>query len=247
MPGSWSNLTLAGHSCEVYEPAERHPQGFVVIYLHGVHLRKLSEQPEFVRPFAERGLPLVCPSTGPHWWLDKICPDFDTELTPERYLVDQVVPWIEKQLGSQPPQIALLGTSMGGQGALRISYKQPRTFPVVAAISPAIDFHFRWQEGDPILRKLFPDAEAARQQTALLYAQGFNCPAHQFFCCDPEDERWWESADRLQMKLNSMGVRFESDLETRAGGHGFDYYTAMAPRAAEFIEDGLEQRRRMLV
>ncbi len=247
MPSDWQTVEIAGHPCETFIPQTPHEQGYTVIYLHGVHLQKLSEHPEFVQPFADRGLRIISPQTGPHWWLDQICPDFDAEITPEQLVVQHVMPWLTDEWNVAPPKVALLGTSMGGQAALRFSYKQPRTFPVVAAISPAIDFHIRWREGDPVLRDLFPDEEAARQQTALLYAQGFNCPAHQFFCCDPQDTRWWESADRLQMKLYSMGVPFTCDLETSAGGHGFSYYTAMAPQVAEFIEESLEAQRRRLV
>lgn len=246
MSGNWSQTQIAGHPCDYFVPDAVHPQGYTAIYLHGVHLQKLSDFPEFVEPFAARGIRLICPFTGPHWWLDQICPDFDPAITPEKYVVQHVLNWLSTEWQVRPPRIALIGTSMGGQGALRIAYKQPRTFPVVAAIAPAIDFHNRWREGDPVLRSLFRDAEAARQQTALLYAQGFNSPAHQFFCCDPDDERWWESVDRLRMKLYSMGVNFECDLETRAGGHGFQYYSAMAPRAAAFVEDSLEKTRRRL-
>ena len=247
MNASVETVTIAGHACEWLEPDSLHEHGYTVIYLHGVHLQRLADHPDFARPFLERGMRLVGPRTGPHWWLDRVCPDFDAEVTPEAYVVEHVLRWLADECDVKPPRIALLGTSMGGQGALRIGYKHPRTFPVVAALAPAIDFHFRWREGDPVLRDLFPDEEAARQQTALLYAQGFNCPAHQFFCCDPEDRRWWESADRLRMKLYSMGVPFECDLETRAGGHGFAYYTAMAPKAAEFIERSLDQLRLRLV
>ena len=47
-------------------------------------------------------------------------------------------------------KLALLGVSMGGQGALRMAYKYPNIFPTVAAISPAIDFQKRIDEGvDP--------------------------------------------------------------------------------------------------
>ena len=48
---------------------------------------------------------------------------------------------------------------------------------------------------------------------------------------DPADVRWHESADRLKMKLSSLGVPFESDLETEAGGHSFTYASHMAERA----------------
>ena len=70
---------------------------------------------------------------------------------------------------------------------------------------------------------------------------------HQFFCCDPTDEDWFESSDRLQMKLTSLGIPFESDLETEAGGHGFTYYNHMAERAIGFLAERLETERRRLV
>ena len=37
------------------------------------------------------------------------------------------------------------------------------------------------------------------------------------------------------MKLSSMGVPFEADLETRGGGHSWDYFNHMAGEALEFV------------
>src|SRR5690606_12435864 len=145
------------------------------------------------------------------------------------------------------PRIALLGTSMGGQGALRLAYQFPDTFPVCAAISPAIDFHRRLDEGDEILGAMFEDREAARQETAILHIHPLNWPRHQFFCCDPTDVRWYEGVDRLHMKLNSLGVPHECDLETTGGGHGFEYYSLMATKAIEFLVRGLDRERLRLV
>jgi len=158
-----------------------------------------------------------------------------------------VLPFIEQRLGAVPPRIGLLGTSMGGQGALRFAYRHPRIFPVAAAISPAIDFHKRYNEGDETIPQMYPDPEAARQDTAILHVHPLNWPRHQFFCCDPEDYRWWESADRLRMKLYSLGIPHERDLETTGGGHGFDYYNRMAARAITFLADKLDEERRRIV
>ena len=98
-----------------------------------------------------------------------------------------------------------------------MAYKYPNVFPTVAAISPAIDYQKRIVEGvDPGLDFMYRDAEDARQDTALLYIHPLNWPRNQFFCCDPGDVRWHESADRLRMKLWSLGVPFECDLQTEA-------------------------------
>ena len=57
----------------------------------------------------------------------------------------------------------------------------------------------------------------------------------------------YESADRLHMKLAALGIPHEYDLETSAGGHGFGYYSHMAPRAIEFLVKRLEQESRRVV
>ncbi len=45
------------------------------------------------------------------------------------------------------------------------------------------------------------------------------------------------------MKLYSLGVPHECDLETTGGGHGFEYYSRMAPRAIGFVAERLERER----
>jgi S-formylglutathione hydrolase FrmB len=238
---------LAGHECEIYEPPRPNVHDFVVLYLHGVHLNRLSDKPVFMREFDRHGLRVVCPRTARSWWADRICEEFDSQITAEQYVTQRVIPWIEEALGARPPQIALLGTSMGGQGALRLAFKHPRTFPVAAAISPAIDYHLRLDEGDETLALMYADREAARQDTATLHVHPLNWPRHVWFCCDPADARWHESADRLRMKMAALGIPFECDLETSGGGHGFEYYNARAAAAMEFIAARLESERLRVV
>lgn len=239
---TWNQTTIAGHQVDLFEPNCRNEYGYVVLYLHGVHRNRLSDQPRFTDLFERFCLPVIAPMTGPCWWTDKICPKFDPVITPERHVLEDVLPYLAHDWSAKPPQIALLGTSMGGQGALRLAYKHPTTFPVVAAIAPTIDYHLRFQE-DQILQAMYTDQEAVRQDTATLHIHPLNWPRHQFFCCDPTDERWWDGADRLRMKLYSLGIPHECDLETSGGGHGFEYYNSMAERALKFLLDRLDQER----
>jgi S-formylglutathione hydrolase FrmB len=168
-------------------------------------------------------------------------------LTAERHLLDNVLPYIKATWDGAPPRIALFGTSMGGQGALRLAFKHPNTFPIVAGISPAIDYQTRIRDGDPVLRAMYGDVEAARQDTATLHVHPLNWPRNIWFCCDPADARWHESADRLRMKLYSLGIPHECDLESSAGGHSFDYYNHQAPAAIKFVVDRLERERLRVV
>ena len=240
----WTQVEVAGHPCDVFEPPQSNEHGYVVIYLHGVRLGRLNQNLVFSRELARHGLPLIAPMTARSWWTDKICPEFDPHLTAERHLLDNVLPYIASRWGSQPPRIALLGTSMGGQGALRLAFKHPNKFPIAAGISPVIDYQLRfYEEQEETLPLMYPDAEAARQDTATLHVHPLNWPRNTWFCSDPTDDRWQDSAQKLRMKLAALGIPFECDLETSAGGHSWDYYNHMAPRALAYIADRLERER----
>jgi S-formylglutathione hydrolase FrmB len=247
-PGQWSHVDVAGHLCRLFEPAVPSPHGFVVIYLHCSHAASLAGYPAFVREFERHGLRVIEPVTGQSWWTDRVWPEFDPQISAEAYVVDRVVPYVAECWDARPPRLALLGVSMGGQGALRMAYKHPDVFPTVAAIAPAIDYQKRIEEGvDPGLDFMYRDAEDARQDTATLHIHPLNWPRNQFFCCDPADTRWHDSADRLRMKLWSLGVPYECDLETQAGGHSFEYASHMAERAVGFLARRLEQERLRVV
>lgn len=244
--GRWSTVTIAAHECEIYEPPRLSEQGYTVIYLHGVHLTRLAEHAAFGDQLDRYGLRVVAPRAGRCWWADRLCPEFDPQLTPFRHVHQDVVNFIAQTWGTRPPAIALLGTSMGGQGALRLAFRHPNTFPIVAAISPAIDF--QWRYDDPRddyepLRQMYANAEAARQDTATLHVHPLNWPRNLWLACDPADEPWHESTAKLHMKLAALGIPHEYDLETSGGGHGFAYYNRMAPAAIAFVAARLDQER----
>lgn len=237
----WSEITIGGHPCDWFEPSRVHPEGFALIYLHGVHLQRLVDNAVYTELFEQHGLRVAAPVTQRSWWTDRICAEFDPAVSAERHLLERVLPVLAERWEVAPPRIGLFGTSMGGQGALRLAYKYPQRFPVVAGVSPAIDYQLRFQEDDETLPLMYPDPESARQDTALLHIHPLNWPRWQFFCCDPADERWFDSADRLRMKLWSLGVPHEVDLETTGGGHSFAYYNRQAPRVVKFLAESLMQ------
>lgn len=249
-PGQWSDWEIDGRNCRLFEPADPHPHGYTAIYLHSVGCEDLADHPKLTAEFARWGLRVVAPQTGESWWSDRVYRPFDDQASAERYVLQSVLPALARRWGQKSPQAALLGISMGGQGGLRLAYRHPDAFPVVAAISPAIDYHL-WldpKRGQPqaeiasALRELYRDSEDARQDTATLHIHPLNWPRHQWFCVDPGDH-WHEGAERLRMKLASLGVMHQCDLETEAGGHSWEYFYAMMPRALDFVVVGLEQER----
>lgn len=234
----WSSTTLDDHRVDIFDPQLDTPLNGLVLFLHGHGRVMLNENLVFSQLFKKYGLAAVCPDGQRSWWLDRICLEFSADISPQSWLVERLLPFIETRFQIQPPRIALLGVSMGGQGALQLSYRSARLFPVVAAISPAVDFFQLYGQGLP-LDQMFADAEEARQETVVLNLHPLSWPRRQWFCCDPQDHDWFDGCTRLGMKLSSSGILHERDLETSAGGHSWEYFNHMAPQALQHIATGL--------
>jgi S-formylglutathione hydrolase FrmB len=249
----WFIADIDGHACEIHAPSEPTP-GRAVVYLHGVRERWLQELPALRDLMEQHRLPVIAPRAGRSWWLDRIVPSFDSSITPERYVIEHIVAEVHQRFGVSPPGIALVGTSMGGQGALRLAYRHPDRFPVAAAISPAIDYHAAMREahqradGDlyDTLWDVYGDVERARQDTAILHVHPLNWPRHQFFACDPADEDWYDGTVRLQSKLIALGIPHVAMLEDRGGGHNPVYYDRIAPDVMAFVLERLDQESRRI-
>lgn len=251
-PG-WLVADVAGHPCEIHAPADP-PPGRALVYLHGVRERWLQEMPVLCELVEAARMPVVAPRAGRSWWLDRIVPDFDPEIAPERYVVGPVVAEIGRRFGVVPPGIAIVGTSMGGQGALRLAYRHPNTFPVAAAISPAIDFHTAMREAHEradgelydTLWQIYGDVERARQDTAILHVHPLNWPRHQFFACAAADEHWYDGSVRLQSKLVALGIPHVALLEPRGGSHRQAHEDRVALDVMAFVRERLDQESRRI-
>src|SRR3954469_21355630 len=148
MNGRWTEVRIADKKTDVYDPPGK-PR-FAVLHLHGVGLESLRDRPAYTRVLDELNLACACPLGMRCWWGDRVCEEFDPQLTPERFLLDHVVPALRQRWGLAERAVGLHGISMGGQGALRLAFKYPREFPVAAAIAAAIDFHEWYGRGHPL-------------------------------------------------------------------------------------------------
>lgn len=255
-------IELAGHACELFSPPEARP-GVACIYLHGVRCRWLQDIHGLRDSIEAAAVPVIAPRTGRSWWIDRVVPAFDPRITPERFVVDTVLAEVARRFRVGPPGVALFGTSMGGQGALRLAYRHPALFPVAAAVAPAIDFHRAMREAGErddgelydTLWQVYGDVERARQDTAILHVHPLNWPRHQCFASDPADEHWHDGAARLHEKLAALGIphrailepRVDAETAARGGAHGPAYYDAVAPEIVRFLLDALDAEARRVV
>lgn len=244
MNGTWTTADVAGKPADVYEPPQ--PPRFGVLHLHGASLETLRDRPAFTRLFDELRLACVCPHGDHSWWGDRLWPPFDAHVTPERYLLDQMLPFFERRWGFGPPAVGLQGVTTGGQAALRLAFKHADCFPVAAALAPVLDFHELYGHGSA-LDQLYDSKEQARQDTALLHVHPAHYPPHLFFAIDPDDAVAFRGNDRLHEKLAALGIPHETDFTTRYGAGSWGYFDRLAGRLERFVAAGLEQESRRLL
>ncbi|MFL5341811.1 MAG: alpha/beta hydrolase-fold protein [Gemmataceae bacterium] len=244
MSGKWQRIEIAGKAADLLEPAAGPPR-FGVLFLHGHDQLTLPASSAISEALLRQGLACVCPHGQRCWWTDRVCPEFDPAISTERFVLESVVPFAHDRWALGPLGLGLLGYCMGGQGALRLAFKQPNAFPVVAAIAPAIEYHELYWSGTPI-DEMYASKEQCRQDTVPMHIHPSQFPPHIFFAADPTDP-WRRGSDRLREKMAALGVPHECDLVTRAGGHSWAYLEHMAPRALTFLAAGLERESRRLI
>ena len=231
---AWSTTEIAGKRADVFVPQSASKPVGVVLFLHGYDGITLQENKSFTHELSKQNLIAVCPH-GPHcWWTDAVYGPFDEIQSPIAFLAEQVPNYCQETWQIEPPRIAVCGIEMGGQGALQLTYRHARQFPIVVAISPKVDFETWWGHGTS-LDTIFDDREAARQRTAILHLHPLNYPKHQLLLCDPADAYCFDGVVTLASKLSSTGILFEHDFESSHGGYGWNYANAMAARAIDFI------------
>jgi pimeloyl-ACP methyl ester carboxylesterase len=241
---TWTQISLAGKLADIFDPAAK-PR-FGVLFLHGIGLETLAGNDAWTRILAERRLACICPHGQESWWLDRVCAEFDPVVSPERYILDHVVPLFRERWDIGPGALGVCGISMGGQGALRLALRQPRIFPAAAGIASALDFHEVYGQGST-LDDMFDSKERARQDTAIMHIRPDDYPPHLFFVIDPDDAPWLRGNDRLHEKLGALGIPHTIDLTTQAGGHSWTYFNRMAEPALRFLAEGLEKESRRLL
>ena len=108
MKGTWQTAGIAGHPADIYTPAGAAPPQFAVLFLHGVGLETLRDNPAFSSAFDALGLGCISPITQRSWWGDRVCAEFDPRITAEQHLLKNVVPYFANLWNIAPPRIGLL-------------------------------------------------------------------------------------------------------------------------------------------
>jgi pimeloyl-ACP methyl ester carboxylesterase len=239
----WEAVTIGGRPADVFTPAGR-PR-FVLVFLPDLDDVTLRANPAWTAILEGNHLACVSPTGGDSWWASRICPAFDPAKSGEAYLLDDVLPWALGRLGVGENAVALAGVGAGGQGALRLGFKYPDRVRTVASLAGSID-HYELYGRGTCLDEMYPTREHCRQDGVMLHVHPHDWPPNVWFACDP-DSPWLRGNDRLHEKLLALGVPHTFDFTTRACGHAWTYYDALAPALSRFVVAGLEKEARRLL
>lgn len=230
----WETFEVSGNSIAALAAENPHAPPAALLSLPDRNGFGLTKVPEQAVRLQEAGITVLEPQVDGCWWFDVKSESSPFAGTALQFLRDSLIPEAARRWNVAPPQIAVLGFGSGGQGALNLTYRDARRFPIVAALSPAVDFYTVYNQGLGI-EDVFPSAEAARQQSATLHIHPLNWPKHQWFACNARDNLWFEGSEKLASKLMSMGIPFDVALAPSSADSHEEYWREMLPQAVDFI------------
>lgn len=209
----WSTRVVKGRQVDVFEPADNRSRFAVVLLPDGdatspLDLKIIAEQCEHYRSTC------IAPQPGESWWSSRLSSVFDPDRSAESWLIAELLPIIREYVKVEFQTPALAGIGRGGQGALRLGFKHPEVFPIVAALDAAIDHYELHGEGTG-LDEMYPSREHCRQDSAIHHIDPVKTPRHIWFAADTAS-RWYRGNDRLHEKMSALGVPHVFDGGTGA-------------------------------
>ncbi len=198
----WHRTTIVGRAVDCYTPAVCRT---VVLFLHDRAGTVPTANAAFSAALEREQFACLAPHGEECWWVDRLVPTFDPTLTPQAFVLEQVLPFGNELW--RVPTIAAVGIGMGGQAALRLGFRFPERFPIVVSWNGALDYHDEF-DTNPSRQQIYPRKVACRQDTPILQTRPERVPSAIFFAADPTSE-FYRSNDRLHEKLNAVGVPHE--------------------------------------
>ena len=120
---------------------ESRNMAYSVVYLlhgHGDNFGAWSRNRDLWKDADDHLFIFVCVDGGTSWYFDS---PLDQKCKYETFIVDELVPYIDGhyQTVADPSHRAIVGLSMGGQGAVRLAMHHPDVWKVAGAMSGIVD------------------------------------------------------------------------------------------------------------
>ncbi|MQS88426.1 alpha/beta hydrolase [Companilactobacillus mishanensis] len=157
------------------------------------------------------------------------------------YFVDELIPKIQSLLpvSTHKRDTAIAGSSMGGYGALKIGFKNPKIFGKVAALSPITDIeHFRNNPSCPMAPEtfdtIFDSPEKIKVNQPYNIFSENNSKQKVLTICGTDDYMY---EDNLDFK-NFMTEKLASNYTWKSvkGDHSWNTWTANIENVFKWIQ-----------
>jgi S-formylglutathione hydrolase FrmB len=164
------------------------------------------------------------------YWHDRSDGDWGT------YVVDEVIPEVERRFRTDPRRVGIGGISMGGFGAFDAALHYPDRFCAVGGHSPAI-----WRTGAETAAGAFDDAQDfARNDVVGAASASPSVLAGARIWLDAGAQDPFQPGDRaLADALHAGGVPVRLHLSW-PGGHDTDYWNSHWSQYMRFYASALE-------
>ncbi len=162
----------------------------VLYLLHGYqqHFGSWLNQTSLIRYAAGKNLAIIMPDGGRSFYTD-----MTTGENYYSYIVKELPRFLRGQLGLAPEKgdTAVAGLSMGGYGALKIGLRNPDSFGMIGAFSPACDIVRIAKENPLLSRAICGDMELSGSENDVFHlareASGKDNTPEIFHYCGSED------------------------------------------------------------
>jgi S-formylglutathione hydrolase FrmB len=179
-------------------------------------LEELADEHKFILVFPDGG--------KTSWYLDS---PVDTTMMYETYIIDELIPEVDKTYRTQPHRLrrAITGLSMGGHGALYLSLRHPEIFSSAGSMSGGVDLRPFMKNWDLPLRlgKASEHPKNWEQNSVTVITFLMMEKTHQNFIIDCGTEDVFIDVNRdLDRIMDLKGMQYE--YSEREGGHNWAFW-----------------------
>lgn len=225
----YSNSMQKDLKCVVIKPSNykkkklRFPTVYLLHGYDGWYANWILRVPELKQYADELGLLIICPEGGKAGWY------FDSPLNPknkyETYIAKEVPRFIDSayRTRASKDKRAITGLSMGGHGALYLSFRHPEIFNAAGSMSGVVDLD--QVQNQYQLQQLIGDTlqypENWKNYSVLNVIENKPWPSA-IIIDDGIDDNFIEGNRRLHQKL--LALKIPHEYIERPGNHSWEYW-----------------------
>jgi len=240
-PSMKKNIKAVVITPDTYKKKENFPVLYMLHGYSGNYGQIINYAPDLRKYADDYGIVIVCPDGNyGSWYFDS---PIDSSWRYETYVAKELVQWIDSHYKTNKSRTAraITGLSMGGHGALYLSFRHQDVFGAAGSMSGGVDFTpfpLNWD----IAKRLgsYSEHEDVWQKNTVINLTHLliNNSLTLIIDCGTEDFFY-----KVNLKLHEklLYENISHDFITRAGGHNGEYWQKAIQYQVFFFHNYFEQ------